>query len=386
MQKQSSIQGIRALAILGIFLGHTIRILMNPEEFEIVHSIQLLGSSGVFTFFILSGYLFAFKGRIVEKCGFKDSLNNGWGKIKRLYPLHIITIIFAFFVRFPHTTNEWIWNIISLPFNLTLTQDLVPFVRVVNSFNGPSWFLSAYLWMWVLIFMFPRIANVFCGSSLHKCIKYAIVIIVIQTTWLFALSVFPFEIFPLQKEGYWYWLSYFNPVLCYSEFLLGCCVGRISYLLEDRPIQKPHVYYGYRRYLMSLSKSTVFILQILLLIASACCLFVLPSTSASLFFQPAIEVVTMLGILSVVCEGKSFGKNILSLKPLVWVGDLSANIFLIHGPVAILMGLLNFKYIHISPIFLFVIVWMVTIAISAFIDIGQQKVKRAYKTITNNKK
>lgn len=83
----NSLQTIRALAILGIFVSHS-----GIQMFE------ANGDWGVSVFLILSGFLMFYSysdSDRISECGLKYSLKFGVHKIKRLYLLHIVTLISA---------------------------------------------------------------------------------------------------------------------------------------------------------------------------------------------------------------------------------------------------------------------------------------------------
>ena len=82
-----SLQAVRALAFLGIFLSHSD-----------ITAFSSGGAWGVSVFLILSGFLmyYSYYGdNRVQNLGLKYSIRFGISKIKKLYPLHIVTMISA---------------------------------------------------------------------------------------------------------------------------------------------------------------------------------------------------------------------------------------------------------------------------------------------------
>ena len=79
-----SIQALRAFAFLGIFLSHAgARILKWPQL-------------GVSIFYVLSGYLMYFQYASKDiGCSIKSNALFSGSKIKKLYPLHIVTMLCA---------------------------------------------------------------------------------------------------------------------------------------------------------------------------------------------------------------------------------------------------------------------------------------------------
>lgn len=349
------IQGIRALAISGIFISHT-KVWLNysPEAYPNLDlSLAMLGPGGVYTFFIISGFLLSFKNTFIKRVKIVDSVRLGWKKIEMLYPLHVVMLIIAFIGKYPETTKEWVWSLIDLPFNITLTQDLIPMVGVVNSYNGPSWFLSAFFLVWVFTYLCPYFVNKIQKLSIRGCLFAVAFLLISQLAYLYLFLIFPYYLIPFNKEAYSGWFTYYSPVVCYSEFLLGICLGRFSFLYKPQAL-------------------LMYVLQLIALISAYYCICVVPNSCFIILFQSIIEVVIMLGILSVLSDSKA-GGGILSSRLLVWMGDISAFIFLIHGAYAFLVK----KYFQsqIENPWPFILVLGATLISSAIVD-KTQIVKR----------
>lgn len=86
MKKLNALQGIRALATIGIFLFHS--------------GLLLRGTFPVTLFFMLSGFMMYYtKSGLNQYDGFKRWTEEYvMKKLKQFYPLHIITFIIALFV------------------------------------------------------------------------------------------------------------------------------------------------------------------------------------------------------------------------------------------------------------------------------------------------
>ena len=82
-QKKEELQVLRAIAFLGIFLSHA-RVSVSWAKL------------GVSIFFVLSGCLMTCNYYDKElKCSIKDNLQFSINKIKKLYVLHIVTMVCA---------------------------------------------------------------------------------------------------------------------------------------------------------------------------------------------------------------------------------------------------------------------------------------------------
>lgn len=142
MKKEDSFQAIKALAFLGIFASH--------------------GAWGVSVFFILSGFLMFYSYSDTDRItdySIKYSMNFGVNKIKRLYHLHIVSLISAI----PFLVKEYmgcggikrfLYPVIKVGLNIVLAQAWIPSSGVYFSLNAVSWYLSV---MFFLYSMFPLI-------------------------------------------------------------------------------------------------------------------------------------------------------------------------------------------------------------------------------------
>lgn len=85
-----TLQGLRALAMIGIFLFHS--------------GLLLNGTFPVTFFFILSGFvLYYTKSNNVDNIDFKQSIRWGFVKMKPFYIIHVITFLFSIIIRW-----DWI--------------------------------------------------------------------------------------------------------------------------------------------------------------------------------------------------------------------------------------------------------------------------------------
>ena len=95
--KLKQIQALRGIAFLGVFLSHT--------------GLKWFGAAGhwgVSIFLVLSGFLMfaSYSGNNrIERISIRDNIAFSWGKIKKLYPLHICTMILMMLFAFVGGAN-----------------------------------------------------------------------------------------------------------------------------------------------------------------------------------------------------------------------------------------------------------------------------------------
>ena len=204
MKKLKALQGLRALATIGIFLFHS--------------GFLLEGSFPVTFFFMLSGFMMHYTKRGLK--GFEDftSWNKMyvWKKIKQFYPLHFITFIMSCFIG-----RVWMRplkdTIISGVLNLLLINSFVP--RYALVFNAVSWFLGITLFLYVIAYFLLKQAGRIRNTKQHIVITLVIIILI---------NLFNRFIHPLYL--------YTNPFYRILDFWLGILTSKL-YIESDYEIR-----------------------------------------------------------------------------------------------------------------------------------------------------
>lgn len=149
-----SIQSLRAIAFLGVCLSHC--------------GIGEAGTWGVSVFIILSGFLMTYNyyEKNIEKMNLKESIIFSIHKIRKLYLLHIITMVFAVLIEVVKIKN-FLVDIKNLIFkiivNILLIQAWVPKISINFSLNGVSWYLSLCAFLY---FSFPFVQR--CQKNISR--------------------------------------------------------------------------------------------------------------------------------------------------------------------------------------------------------------------------
>lgn len=231
----STLQGYRAMAFLLIFLSHV----------EIVSS----GVLGVSMFLTLSGFLMSitYFPRIKElKSGVKEYAKFTYKKVRKLIPLHVITFsamaVFNFLLLYKAGfPREDLKNyIVALPFNLTMLQAWLPKRELYFSFNKVSWYLSVCTFCYFVFTPFFQCIvykNGINGKTKSKkkagnvIVALCIVILLIQIL----LAVIVSEInHKCVETGFIKWLTYICPAFRTGDFFLGILLGLLITINTDK--------------------------------------------------------------------------------------------------------------------------------------------------------
>ncbi len=213
--KIESLQVLRALAFLGIFLSHA----GAPFSWS---------NLSVSTFFVLSGFLLAYRHHDhTEKYNVPQRIAFSYRKIKKLYGLHIMTMTLTLIPLAVFQIEKVIPLLIKTLLNIFLLQTWVPSVAINVSLNGVAWFLSVMAFQY---FCFP---NIFCRlNGICNTKKLAAISIMIWVFMLFISSCFV-NVYGIDGHFFRYFTK-FCPLFRLGDFSIGCIWGRIIKLNETK--------------------------------------------------------------------------------------------------------------------------------------------------------
>ena len=307
--KNRNIQGLRGIAIAMIFVAHTGSFLTKNEQVQAF--LSQFGGYGVTIFLTISGLLLADKkqkseyhGTIVE--GFKYA----WNKIKKLYWLHVLMWLAVLGIDFLAGRDFGIRQIVLSVFNLTLTQDYIPFSGIINSFNGPSWYLSMCTFLWLLTPLFvSKIEKVqLTITKIAACISGLLILRIIWFTIArYFIDFIDSNYTIINVDWFAGWLTYFCPLVCFGTYILAFLVRKL-----------------YKE-----CKANVKICMTSIAILIVACKLHGEFWQSGTFMILSITIIVSL----LAEEGNKVIDFALQNKLLSNVGNLSSYIFLIHGPV-----------------------------------------------------
>ena len=310
----SSLTSLRGIAAILVILLHVniFCFALAPWDSPLDHFIQK-GYLWVDFFFLLSGFIMMH----VYSESFKEGIRGNFKKFMRsrfarIYPLHIFSFLsmvaFYFWYRanftlypsdYANTFNmQSIWTIFLLVHSMGINHNL--------SWNSPSWSISVEWWMYVL---FPFLLIPFRRITDWKKIFIFFGIIggyIFIIYYLYPLSMGNVRTMTDFQDKLDVTYNY-GFIRCFFGFLFGMLLYELY-----------RVGWG-KRYL---NKNIVwlFTLGIAVLIMS----FPLPDF---------ISIVVFAGIVLVSVYAEGVGKIILNWKPLVYLGDISYSIYLMHLPI-----------------------------------------------------
>jgi len=147
-----SLNALRFIFALMVFMSHLITIIPKENCFWNALYGQILreGYIGVSFFFILSGYILAYRYSEAIADGsfsFRTFLNR---RLARILPMYYVGLLVALPISFPEFMDgNRVFYAKKLISNLFLVQSLVPISDYYFSFNGVSWSVSTELFFYL---------------------------------------------------------------------------------------------------------------------------------------------------------------------------------------------------------------------------------------------
>ncbi|OJU44409.1 MAG: hypothetical protein BGN96_01605 [Bacteroidales bacterium 45-6] len=256
------------------------------------------GFVGVSFFFILSGFIisYSYKHKIE---GHSVSKRTFWvGRIARIYPLHVFTLLVAIFLHREMWQNGVSWLGHFIP-NLFLLQAFIPKSGYYYSFNSPSWSLCCEMLFYGL---FPFLVKWFRSAWW-----------LVGTIAMFALAIVFGMGFTPDDQTVVNTIWYVNPLVRLVDFFLGM-------LLYEVYGKWKHVGWG------KLKATVCECLAVGLFL-----LFYLLSDSFSIVYRASVYYwLPVSAVILVFSFQRGYLSGWLSGRVLVYLGEISFGVYLFH--------------------------------------------------------
>lgn len=303
MEKIVSLQALRAIAFIGIFLVHA----KSPIAWSAL---------GVSIFFVMSGFLMMhLHYNADENITIKKAIDFSITRIKKIYNLHIITMICAIILSMAEiihhgiTIKSILGLIAKIILNVTLLQTWIPYSHINTSLNGVAWYLSVTMFLY---FTFPYICKWIKFKDKLAAISVGILVteIIFCDLWLQFLD---------SDHPCYIWFMYCFPIFRVGDFFVGCCLGK--------------AYHNNQLNKINMLKGTL-----LEIIALAITIFVLTfphkdmgdtMVQAMWNWTTPYILLAVIWVYLFVCS-KGVLTKLMTNKLLVFIGNISAQTFLIH--------------------------------------------------------
>ena len=298
MKRFNSFQGLRVIAFLLVFFSHCTGFLPLPSGGH--------GAIGVEIFFVMSGFLMEVNAKDRDGSLIRQCVDCARKKLRKFYWLHILTMILAlvpillkWIIQVP-TQQMVLETVKKIAANVFLVQSWIPDSSYYFSMNAVTWYLSTSMVMYLLFPMF------------HKWIRQ---MVKIKTKLVCILLIYAFQLalaVALQNSEYMHAVVYIHPLVRCLDFLSGVLLGSIYK-------QSPK---NLRRFLWTwLEIGAVGMLAFVVLMFTK-----LPQA----FSYVTLSAPAAWVLLFVFSQDGGMISQWLSWKPIVFLGNISFELFMIH--------------------------------------------------------
>ena len=323
--KSNAIEGLRGMAFLLVFLSHTS---LLPTPFG-MSRFTYFGCFAVTVFLMVSGYLTGKKYLLDSPdtpCGFLKLVK---GRLSRVYPLHVLTLLLAI----PLASALKAMDLPRFLTNLFLLQAWIPSMDYYYSFNALAWYLSVYLFLTLLT---PALVALFRKSGHRGSLVALIAIAVLEVAWC-AVNAGEFT-----HAHYW---IYIFPVARLADYLFGMELA-LWLGQKERPALSAVCRWGAIPLIVGMLILSMFQFNYFLL--------------ASAWVIPA----ALLLVLVHDADKSGFPYTVFRCVPLVKLGGISFQMYLIHQLVMRYMTTIPGKIFDPAGVFVYVLVFAVSLGLA----------------------
>lgn len=322
---------------------------------------------GVSFFFVLSGFILTHVYTSKKPSGYFGFIRD---RLARLWPVHIFALCFlVMFVRPDAITfdGEGLFaKSVQLALNLTLMQSIFPFDKIMFSWNAVSWSISTEVFFYLA---FPFLV---IGIRKNWAIKL-LVAIFISTAFVFAMTAFSKTQTGQEVGINMFYAAYSNPLFRGVEFVLGMSL----WVVWDKYIRNYEASY--------LVWSAVEIVAVLFAAWWICYGAEHAISYLGDFESPRLMANTMGSawvfaiLIGAVASGRGVVGSILSNRVLVYLGEISFSIYMIHQVLLKVFAYSFSKDLQVTPLMYFSALLFLASASYLMIEKPAQRLLRSNK-------
>lgn len=290
-ERFTAIDGLKFLAFLNIFILHS----AAYSWLDIKYS----GAGAVSFFITSSGFMYGYR---LDNPDFNISIKHIIKKILTLYPLHLVLILL---IGCHHPVDLKIFII-----HLALIQSYFSDESIYFGLNGPSWYLSAYIF---LQFLLIPLTYLFRKLKDKKSVYLSFMLI-------FILNGIYINVIHFLNLDYQFWLYVFPPARI-AEFACGMLTGIIVQYKNTESSAKAIK----KKYIYSINEIiSVIIVMALIYIVNMDNIFEPWMTRTEFWIMP------LCYILYVFSQEKGIISGLLGSKPFKYLSTVSYECYMIH--------------------------------------------------------
>lgn len=314
-----SLTALRFFAAIGIYICH-------------ISTAEIVSTISISFFFLLSGFVISFN---YSNKFFNNTLNYSLkyfvSRLARIYPLHLLTFIIMIPIMEIYQFETSIKSTIMILF---LLQTYIPLGKAAFGFNGVSWFLADILFSYamtpLLLYILHHTGTISKPKKLIA-LQFCLYAIAIYFAYLFRNDMNQFSL------GWWF-ISispYYNIIYYFLGILTGLLFLSINHNCKQAFKYKPLII------------NIIEVFSVIFFMISVHCAYTIHLPFArNLWFFPSLTI-----LIFVFAFQKGMISTALSFKPLVILGSISFEIYMLHYPIILYFGyIFKFNYLVQSGI------------------------------------
>ena len=274
----------------------------------------------------------------IKGCGIIYSIKFGVDKIKKLYLLHIVTMLLAMpWLVKVLISGDILNSIMKIVFNICLLQAWIPRADFYFSLNGVSWYLSVSLFLYVTFpFVLRQIEKY---DRIQTAIVAMGIIYSLQIIMFFAAYCVQIEFF--HGDELVHWFVYVLPLSRLGDFVIGCNLGYVFLKMTKKN--------AFDRKNLTLMESGVIII-ILIQMTFYIWMVTVPEmndlsiASENWWGYTVLWTISSCALIYLFAINNGMLSKYLTNKSLIFIGDMSANAFLIHQMVYRYLDFVEMKF------------------------------------------
>lgn len=345
-----SLQSLRGLGFLLIFCSHCTFISFFSA---------LWGAIGVSIFVILSGFVVTLGADLTDM---QSNLKTAPYILKRIYkifPLHIIMLCLRLVFDYSLEINTPAYVIF---LNITMLKSFIPVQSIYYSLGGVSWYLTLIL---LFALLTPFLLRVLKSINKRGCCIYVFIIILFfRILWIYHWHTSDIS----------QWWNYINPLFRITDYFLGMILG--TYIPKIRRAIE--------------SRKTIFIsLRCMIWFAFISYAILLLKVNMP-WYNIYLRTPLSLGLIILFVNSDKSNKaeliGIYENKFLIYIGNISFELFLIHIHVRnFVMYIFEKKAIN-NNIILLISIFIITVILSQIYFSIDTWIRQKFKDYRNYKR
>lgn len=309
-----ALTSLRFFAAAMIVVGHSHHLL---GSLGIALTFQL--SQGVSFFFVLSGFILSYNYQHLSDK--KSAIRFLIARFARIWPLHIATLLIWLAIITPNITHEFANptdGLIKLALNFTLLQSWAFLAPYVLSFNGVAWSISTEAFFYVIF-------AVIVLSPARRLPQALVLATLCLIAFVTAASVFNFSPDDSSPGLTMFGTVYTNPLVRVFEFLFGVVLAQVY-----RKHGSKTANISFMTWLLIELAAVVLIVTALHLVTATGSIKTMAGEGFAYYIYK--EGLWLLWGFMILVFALSRGPltRLLSIRPLVFLGEISFALYLVH--------------------------------------------------------